>query len=186
MSLERWRWIPNALTFLRILLTAPFAAALMNASYRFALFIFLLAAVTDAFDGFLARHFNWRSRFGAVADPLADKALLIAAYLVLTITGIFPVWLFLLVLGRDLLIVCGALAYHYGVGHFDMQPSIPGKLNTLIQIVVVLMVIAFHAGLPMPAWALHTGILLVALSAVVSGAHYFLVWGLRAWRSERS
>jgi cardiolipin synthase len=185
VSLERWRWIPNALTFVRILLIAPFAAGLMNANYRLALVIFVFAAVTDAFDGFLARHFNWRSRFGAVADPLADKALLITAYLVLTITGVFPVWLFLLVLGRDLLIVCGALAYHYGVGRFDIQPSIPGKLNTFIQIVVVLAIIIFLAGLPMPGWVLDSGILLVALSAVFSGSHYCMVWGIRAWRTRR-
>ncbi|HTN32789.1 MAG TPA: CDP-alcohol phosphatidyltransferase family protein [Marinobacter sp.] len=185
MSLERWRWIPNALTFMRILLIAPFAGALMNASYRVALAIFLLAALTDACDGFLARYFNWRSRFGAVADPLADKALLITAYLVLTVTGVFPLWLFLLVLGRDLFIVCGALAYHYRVGQFDIQPSIPGKLNTLIQIVVILAVIILLADLPMASRVLDWGVLLVALSAIFSGLHYFLVWGLRAWRARR-
>jgi cardiolipin synthase len=185
VSLERWRWIPNALTFLRILLIAPFAGALMNASYRLALFIFLLAAVTDACDGFLARYFNWRSRFGAIADPLADKALLVTAYLVLTITSVFPLWLFLLVLGRDLFIVCGALAYHYLVGRFNIQPSVPGKLNTFVQIVVILAVIILLADFPMPGWVLHTGILLVALSAIFSGGHYFLVWGVRAWRARR-
>ena len=186
MSLERWRWIPNALTFLRILLIAPFASGLLTENYRLALLIFIVAAATDAFDGFLARHFNWRSRFGAVADPLADKALLLTAYLMLTLTGVLPVWLFLLVLGRDLLIVGGALAYHYGIGRFDMQPSLPGKLNTFIQILVVLAIIVLLAGLPMQPWVLEAGVLLVALSAIVSGGHYLLVWGLRAWRARRS
>lgn len=186
MSLERWRWIPNALTFLRILLIAPFASGLYTENYRLALLIFVVAAATDAFDGFLARHFNWRSRFGAVADPLADKALLLTAYLMLTLTNVLPVWLFALVLGRDLLIVGGALAYHYGIGRFDMQPSLPGKMNTFIQILVVLAIIVLLADLPMQSWVIEAGVLLVAVSAVFSGGHYVLVWGLRAWRARRS
>ncbi|QSP94225.1 CDP-alcohol phosphatidyltransferase family protein [Marinobacter salinisoli] len=186
MSLQSWRWIPNALTFVRILLIAPFAGALLAEDYRLALLIFMVAAATDGCDGFLARHFNWRSRFGAIADPLADKALLLTAYLMLTLTGVLPVWLFGLVLGRDLLIVSGALAYHYGIGPFDMQPSLPGKLNTFIQILVVLAIVVLLADLPMQPWVLDFGILLVAGSAVFSGVHYVLVWGLRAWRASRS
>ena len=182
---HRWRWIPNALTFLRILLIAPFAAALMAKEYRFALVIFFLASATDAFDGFLARHYNWRTRLGAIADPLADKALLITTYLMLAITGVLPAWLFWLVLGRDLLIVCGGLAFHYGVGRFEMQPSLPGKLNTLIQILVALAIIILLAELPMQPWVMDVGILLVAASAIFSGAHYIGVWSLRAWRAKR-
>ena len=182
---HRWRWIPNALTFLRILLIAPFAAALMAKEYRFALVIFFLASATDAFDGFLARHYNWRTRLGAIADPLADKALLITTYLMLVLTGVLPAWLFWLVLGRDLLIVCGGLAFHYGVGRFEMQPSLPGKLNTLIQILVALAIIILLADLPMQPWVMDVGILLVAASAIFSGAHYIGVWSLRAWRAKR-
>jgi len=182
---HRWRRIPNALTFLRILLIAPFAAALMAKEYRFALVIFFLASATDAFDGFLARHYNWRTRLGAIADPLADKALLITAYLMLVLTDVLPAWLFWLVLGRDLLIVCGGLAFHYGVGRFEMQPSLPGKLNTLIQILVALAIIILLADLPMQPWVMDVGILLVAASAIFSGAHYIGVWSLRAWRAKR-
>ncbi|MEX2473976.1 CDP-alcohol phosphatidyltransferase family protein [Marinobacter sp.] len=182
---ERWRWIPNALTFLRILLIIPFAAALLAAQYRLALGIFFVAAATDAIDGFLARQFNWKSRFGAIADPLADKALLITAYLVLTLTSVLPVWLFALVLGRDLLIVAGGLAFHYWVGRFEMEPSIPGKLNTLIQILVILAIIILLGGLLMPPWVLNAGIYLVAASAIFSGVHYLVVWSIRAWRVKR-
>ncbi len=182
---QRWRWIPNALTFLRILLIIPFALALLAESYRLALAVFFVAAITDGFDGYLARHFNWRTRLGAIADPLADKALLITAYLMLTLTGVLPVWLFLLVLGRDLLIVVGGLAFHYGIGKFDMEPSIPGKFNTLIQIVVALAIIVLLAGLPMQGWVLEAGIWLVAVSAIISGGHYTAVWGCRAWRAKK-
>ncbi|WP_166264884.1 CDP-alcohol phosphatidyltransferase family protein [Marinobacter caseinilyticus] len=182
---EQWRWIPNALTFLRVLLIIPFAMALLEAQYRLALLVFFAAALTDGFDGFLARQFNWRSRLGAIADPLADKALLITAYLMLTWTGVLPGWLFLVVLGRDLLIVVGGLAFHYGVGRFELQPSLLGKLNTLIQIVVVLAIVMLLAGLPMKPWVLPLGIDLVAVSAIVSGLHYVITWTGRAWRSKQ-
>lgn len=184
MRSHAWRWIPNALTFVRILLIAPFARALLVQEYRLALLIFAVASVTDGLDGFLARHFNWRSRFGAVVDPLADKALLITAYLVLTYTSVLPLWLFALIVGRDLLIVGGALVYHYSIGRFEMEPSIPGKLNTLVQIVVILGIIVILAGLPVqPIW-LDIGIWLVAVSTVFSGGHYIVVWGKRAWRAR--
>ncbi|MDN6318237.1 MAG: CDP-alcohol phosphatidyltransferase family protein [Marinobacter sp.] len=186
MKSHAWRWIPNALTFVRILLIAPFAKALLVQEYRLALLIFAVASVTDGLDGFLARHFNWRSRFGAVADPLADKALLVTAYLVLTYTSVLPVWLFALVLGRDLMIVGGGLVYHYCIGRFDMEPSVPGKLNTLVQVLVILGVIVILAGLPVqPAW-LDAGIWLVAVSTVLSGGHYIVIWSAKAWRARQS
>lgn len=186
MRSQQWRWIPNALTFLRIVLIIPFAGALLDGEYRFALVIFVVAALTDAIDGFLARSFGWKSRLGAIADPLADKALLITTYLMLTITGVLPVWLFVLVLGRDLIIVCGGLAFHYGVGRFEMEPSIPGKMNTFIQILAALAIIILMAGLSMESWILTASIWIVAVSAVFSGCHYILVWGVRAWRAKRS
>ncbi|MDX1635774.1 MAG: CDP-alcohol phosphatidyltransferase family protein [Marinobacter sp.] len=185
MTSDQWRWIPNALTLLRILLILPFAMALLEAQYRLALLVFAVAALSDGFDGFLARYFGWHSRLGAIADPLADKALLITAYLVLTVTGVFPTWLFALVLGRDLVIVAGALAYHYFVNRFEMQPSWLGKFNTLIQILVVLAVIVLKAGLPMPPWVLTWGVDLVAVAAVVSGLHYVIVWTGRAWQARQ-
>lgn len=182
----QWWWIPNALTFLRVILIVPFAVFLWHGNYWPALIVFMVAAVSDAFDGFLARRFNWRSRLGAIADPLADKALLITAYLMLTLTGVFPVWLFALVLGRDLLIVIGGLAYHYGVGRFEMQPSLLGKLNTLVQILVVLAVIVMLSECPGQGWIKETGILLVAASTVASGIHYVVVWSTRAWRAKQN
>lgn len=183
--MERWRWIPNALTFLRLVLIVPFALALLAGHYRTALLVFFVAAISDGFDGLLARQFNWHSRLGAIADPLADKALLITAYMMLTWSEVLPVWLFAVVLGRDLLIVMGALAFHFLIGRFEMQPSVPGKFNTLIQILVVLAIIILQAGLPMPPWIMTVGIDLVVVSALASGLHYLVVWTGRAWRSRQ-
>jgi cardiolipin synthase len=184
--LHHWRWIPNALTFLRIALIAPFAMELHAGSYPMALIIFISAAVTDGVDGYLARRFDWRSRFGAIADPLADKALLITAYLMLALGEVFPLWLFLLVLGRDLLIVCGALIFHYGIGRFEMAPSLLGKFNTAIQILAVLLAMLLQVITTVPPWINLALIWMVAAFTVLSGAHYLLAWSLRAWRARLS
>lgn len=182
---SRFNWIPNALTFLRFVLIVPFAVCLYHQQYRLALFVFVVAALSDGVDGFLARQFDWRSRLGAIADPLADKALLITAYFILTLTGVLPVWLFILVLGRDLIIVVGGLAFHYLIGQFEMTPSLLGKLNTLVQVLVILAIIILLAGWPMPPQALEWGIWLVAIVAALSGLHYAVVWTRRAWLASR-
>lgn len=183
MTSPQWRWIPNALTFLRLALVFPFAWLLWREDYCRALAVFVVAALSDGLDGFLARRFSWHSDTGALVDPLADKALLVTSFLMLTLTSVLPLWLFLVVLFRDLLIVSGALIYRCRAGRFEMQPSIPGKLNTLIQILVVVVAIAIQAGAPALPWVLQAGVMLVALSAVFSGAHYTLVWGRKLWRA---
>ncbi|MFC4258756.1 CDP-alcohol phosphatidyltransferase family protein [Marinobacter lacisalsi] len=184
--LNRWRWIPNGLTLLRILLVLPFAWSLANDHYRSALVLFFVAAATDGLDGLLARMFGWKSRLGAIADPLADKLLLVVAYLMLSVTGVLPIWLFLLVLGRDLVIVAGGLVFHRLIGPFDVQPSILGKLNTLVQILAVLAVMLAEAGFPLPARTHDIAVATVAGMAVISGVHYVGLWGLRALRSRPS
>jgi cardiolipin synthase len=171
---------------MRIALIAPFALELHKGSYPMALLIFSVAGVTDGVDGYLARRFDWRSRFGAIVDPLADKTLLVTAYLMLALGGIFPLWLFLLVLGRDLLIVFGALIFHYGIGRFEMAPSWLGKSNTAIQIFAVLLAMLLQVIAAVPPWISSVLVWIVALSAVLSGAHYLFAWSLRAWRARLS
>ena len=117
------RHLPNLISFLRIALVAPLIVLLLDADFEAALWIALAAGVSDALDGFLARHFGWRSRLGSLLDPAADKLLLVAAYLCLAQIGQVAWALALLVLARDAVIVLGALAYHHVVGKFDAQPS---------------------------------------------------------------
>tara|TARA_R110001599_G_scaffold54667_3_gene151793 strand:+ start:601 stop:1233 length:633 start_codon:yes stop_codon:yes gene_type:complete len=177
--------IPNILTVLRIILILPFAYAVYQSHYLNALVIFFIAGLSDGVDGFLARQFNWKSRFGAIADPLADKLLLTTAYVMLMWTGQLPLWLLLLILGRDLFIVLGALLYHYFVSHYEIKPSILGKACTLIQIVYVLTLIISLAGWPMPVWAIEYGLYLVAVITFVSGLHYLIVWAYKAYRYKQ-
>lgn len=174
--------IPNILTVMRIILIIPFAALMYQQEYGLALVVFFVAGVSDGVDGFLARHFNWKSRFGAIADPLADKLLLMTAYIVLALTEQIPYWLALVVLARDFVIVLGALIYHYCIHHYDIQPSIWGKACTMVQIVYGLAVILKLAAWPMPDVVVNEGMWLVLAITLLSGAHYLCVWSWRGWK----
>ncbi len=173
------------LTFLRIVLVIPFAASIYFESYRQALILFFVAGVSDGVDGFLARHFNWKSRFGEIADPLADKLLLATAYVMLTVMGHLPLWLTVLVFSRDIIIVASALIYHYWIGAYKMKPSVLGKLNTFLQILYVLMIIVSLAGIQIHQLALGYGAWAVAIIAVLSCTHYGMVWGRKAYRLKK-
>ena len=181
------RHLPNLITCVRIVLVAPLIVAVLGEDFRAALWIAAIAGLSDAIDGFLARHFGWRSRLGGWLDPLADKLLLVAAFLTLAQIGRIAWPLAWLVLARDLVIVTGALAYQRVVGDFDAQPSLLSKTNTLVQILYVLVVLfaacfAWHlAAMPL-AWP---AAWLVAALTIASGLDYLWRWGARARRVLR-
>lgn len=168
--------IPNLLTLMRLLLSVPISLLLLGERYSPALLLFFLAGLSDALDGFLARRFAWTSRLGSMLDPLADKLLLVTAYLCLALVQVLPWWLTALVLLRDLLILGGALCYRLLVGNLQLRPSWLGKASTVVQIVLVIAVL-LELG-PLPAFALVHGplVLLVAALALASGAHYVWHW----------
>ena len=178
--------IPNVLTIIRIILIVPFAVFVYEHQYLEALVVFFFAGLSDGVDGFLARQFNWKSRFGAIADPLADKLLLMIAYVMLAWTGQIPVWLVALILGRDLVIVCGALSYHFLISHYEIRPSWFGKACTMAQIIYVLVVIVKLAEIPMPDVVVSNGLWLVAGITLFSGLHYIGVWTWRGWHELKA
>lgn len=176
------RHLPNLITGLRILLVWPVYWLISTAEFKLALLLAAVAGISDAVDGFLAKHYGWESRLGGLLDPLADKLLLLAGFFALTMIGAIPVWFFVLVIGRDLLIVCGAVAYHNLIGAFDAQPSQLSKLTTVVQIMFVLEELLRLAWFPdIPG----RQILLLSSAALtlISGLHYVLIWSLRARRT---
>ena len=182
------RDIPNLITLLRILLVPPFLFALFKGAYLTALALFFVAGASDGLDGFLAKRYDWGSRFGSIMDPIADKLLLVAAFLALTWLTLIPLWLTLVVLGRDVLIVAGATAYHFWVGHYRLDPAGLSKINTLVQIVLVLTVIitAATGSTPLGGLITHWLIYLTFATTVMSGIHYVALWGHRAFVTRRS
>ena len=180
------RHIPNLITGLRVLLVAPFLWALLEERYSTALLLFVIAGVSDALDGFLAKYFGWTSELGGLLDPLADKLLLIGAILALGWLNELPGWLVALVILRDLLIVGGAVSYHLLVERFEAAPLMISKLNTLVQLMLVCAVIVHYGMIPLPE-ALLTGLIaLTALTTLWSGAAYIWQWSQRARSRRRS
>lgn len=170
---------------MRILLVAPVVYALASQQYILALVLFAIAGISDALDGFLAKHFHWQSRLGSILDPIADKLLLVASFATLTWLGLLPVWLLWIVLVRDVIIVVGGLAYHYRFGQFELTPLWSSKINTTLQILLVFLVIVQQQWWSDLQVAVTVGIWLVLASVINSGAEYVLIWGRRAWQQNR-
>ncbi|EMR12836.1 CDP-diacylglycerol--glycerol-3-phosphate 3-phosphatidyltransferase [Methylophaga lonarensis MPL] len=174
--------IPNLISVMRILLVIPVVMALLDEQFALALLLFAVAGVSDGLDGFLAKQFQWQSRLGSILDPLADKLLLMASFTSLTILGFIPWWLLLAVIARDVIIVTGGLAYHYLIGRFELMPLWSSKINTFLQIALVLLVIIQQQWFPGLEILVTAGIWLVLASVINSGSEYIIVWGLKAWR----
>ena len=178
------RDIPNLLSAMRMTLAVPSALLLLNELYSAALLIFLVAGLSDALDGYLAKRFSWRSRLGSILDPLADKILLVTNYIVLGWLGWLPLWLITAVIARDVIVVSGALAYHARVGRFEMAPTMASKMNTAVQIVLVVAVVASLGFMSIPAWLVNGLIYAVLVTTLWSGADYVWTWGTQAYRAR--
>ncbi len=171
--------VPNLLTVSRIVAAPILILMLKDRDYGLALAVFLLAGLSDALDGWIAKRFGHTSRFGAILDPVADKILLMTSYVMLMILDHLPFWLVLTVVFRDLLIVGGYLVYTSMVGPVQMHPSRISKFNTLMQIVLILAVLVQEAA----GW--HSRLLIevlmyaVLITTVASGVHYVWVWGVQ-------
>ena len=178
-----WRHLPNMISMLRIALVVPVAWMMTEHRYGTALWLALIAGLSDALDGWMARQFGWRSRLGAFLDPAADKLLLMTSYLVLAIMHRLPWWLALLVLGRDLVILGGALGYRLLIGPFTAQPRRLAKMCTLVQILCILLELLRSSVFP----DLHVEAVqwLVAVLTLASGIDYVLHWAARARRIGR-
>ena len=114
--------LPNIISTLRIFLVVPTVYFLLHDQYSYALLLFVIAGLSDGLDGFLARRYGWTTRLGSFLDPLGDKLLMTATYFVLGWLGDLPVWLVAVVIGRDVVIVLGALAYRLLVQDISMKP----------------------------------------------------------------
>ncbi len=168
--------IPNLITIGRLVLVPLIVWLMISGQSGAAFVVFILAGVSDAVDGFLARTFNLRSTLGSYLDPLADKALLVSIYIALAVLGEVPLWVAILVVSRDLFIV-GAVVLSWMLDQpMEMRPLIISKLNTVVQIVlaaVVLGDLALGAGLTMPRLVL---VYLVGILTVASATVYLVDW----------
>lgn len=177
------RHLPNIITALRIVLVMPLAWALLEHNFDLALLLVTVAGASDALDGFLAKHYGWVSTLGSVLDPIADKLLLVVTFLSLGYLALVPSWLVVAVLGRDIVIVTGAVTYYVLIGRYDMAPTLLSKLNTLVQIVLVFGIVLAQVFDFPRMWMIEIGVWLVLATTILSGAHYVWTWGRSAWRA---
>jgi cardiolipin synthase (CMP-forming) len=175
-----WRHLPNAISMLRVVLVAPICWLLLHRNWSSALLLVAVAGVSDGVDGFLARHYGWQSQLGGILDAIADKLLLVCCFVILAWLGEAPVWLALIVCGRDLVIASGGVLWRVVIGRIDPHPSLLSKTCTLMQIVYLLSVLLALMHWPAPTSALFAW--LVALLCVASGLDYVIRWSRRAWR----
>jgi CDP-diacylglycerol--glycerol-3-phosphate 3-phosphatidyltransferase len=135
-----------------------------------AVIVFLVASVTDSLDGWVARRFGQRSRLGAVLDPIADKGLLLAAIITLSLskwTYAFPLWFPVLVIARDAVIVMGCVVLKHLNGDLEVRPSFWGKMATAFQMVAiawVMLQLPFHL----------YSVCVAGFFTLISGIGYFL------------
>jgi cardiolipin synthase len=180
------RDIPNLITVFRFFLVPPVVWLLLNDRFAAALVVFGVAGASDGIDGYLAKRFNWSSHLGALLDPLADKLLLVCSFVTLGFLGLIPYWLVALVILRDLVIVAGAVSYHYFVEHLVAEPSWASKLNTVTQILLVLAVMFAHGIRELPALWIEILLYSVMVTTIWSGIGYVWTWGRRALHKRES
>ncbi len=173
--------VPNFLTIIRMVLIPVFVSLLFYQRFGWALGCFVFAGLTDGLDGLLARRFDQKSQLGTILDPIADKLLLVTAFVVLSLPSIFPqpmprhlpvpFWVTAAVISRDVFIVVGAAAINIVTGFRRFRPSWIGKTNTVIQILAVILILV-AAFVPFLRGYLPTVYTIVFAGAVFSGLHY--------------
>ncbi len=179
--------LPNLLTVIRILMVPAFVGAFMLEAYPLSLLFFIAAGLTDGLDGFLARTMGQRSKLGALIDPLADKLLLLSAFICLGLQAWIPLWLLLLVIAREIFIICGFLILH--VSGIDVRVRLKAtwdsKLNTLAQILLVLTVMSAQLfAVPLLEASSLVLIYLAGGLALFSGGRYLLL-GIELLRASK-
>jgi cardiolipin synthase (CMP-forming) len=168
--------IPNLITLGRILLVPIVVWAIASGTMWIAFVLFVVAGVSDAVDGFLAKRFGMTTELGAYLDPLADKALIVSIYLSLGINEAIPRWLVILVVSRDILIVGGIMLSWVMGNPLKIKPLLVSKLNTVAQILFACVVLG-SLGFDIEADTLTNGLMaLVASLTLLSVAAYVVEW----------
>ena len=176
--------VANLLTIGRMVLVPVFILLVVSNQPGWALGVFAAAGVSDALDGFVARRFDQGTLLGAILDPLADKLLMTAALVVLslpdhpasfpdfTLLNRFHILLTILTISRDVLIVLIALVIHLATGLTRFPPTLYGKITTVIQVVTVCAMLLYNT-LGIHSTRLVPGLVTLALAATLfSGFHY--------------
>ncbi len=168
--------LPNLITVARLLMVPLVIMMILDGLWLPAFFVFALAGLSDAVDGYLARRFAMASDLGAYLDPIADKALIVSIYVTLALVGAVPSWLVILVVSRDVMIVT-AVVLSWMLGRpLPIAPFSVSKLNTLAQLLFAALLLGSRAFGFEPGLAIGIGSGVVALLTLASMAAYLAFW----------
>ncbi len=168
--------LPNLITVGRLFLVPAIIWFISDGSFIAAFIVFVIAGISDAVDGFIARQYNLRSKLGTYLDPIADKALLVSIYLSLTFIDQLAGWLAVLVASRDIFIIGGVILAWILDRPIEVKPLVISKINTAAQIMFAALVLgdlAFHTGLGDVRAAL---VWVVGVLTVASATAYLMDW----------
>jgi cardiolipin synthase len=169
--------LANLITLGRLLAVPLVVWLILAGDIETTLWVFIAAGVSDAIDGYVAKHFNQRTELGALLDPIADKALIVSLFVTLGLAGHIPTWLVILVVFRDLLIVGGFLLSTAISQPMPWQPLMVSKINTTLQLVLLAAVLAQFAFAFDDRGTIQALIYLVGATTVLSGTFYLIRWG---------
>ena len=175
--------IPNILTVLRLLSVYPLIIFILEEQFFLALGIFFLAGISDFLDGFLARKFSWQSRFGQIADPVADKTLVVATIISLGSIDLIENWFMFMVLGRDLFIIVGVVLANYLISDYQVAPNYLGKLNTAILLLLVGIILIDAVGFLVTDSVIYWISILFIFTNTLSLIVYFIDPGIKILRN---
>lgn len=168
--------LPNLITIGRLILVPLVILMIVNQRWQAAFAIFVIAGISDAIDGFLAKRFGMASELGGYLDPIADKALIVSIYITLAMVGAIPTWLVILVVSRDLMIVSAVILSWVMARPLAMAPFVVSKLNTAAQLIFAAVVLGSSAFGIDPGPAREVGQLAVAVLTLGSMAAYLAFW----------
>jgi len=168
--------VPNVITLVRLALVPVLAYCAAVEAYGAAAVVFMAAALSDLLDGYVARRFQVVSKLGALLDPVADKLNMLVATVALAWQELVPIWLAVAIIGRDVVVASGAIAYRLVHGSLTIKPTFMGKANTFLEFAVLFVVFAVAANWIAGGSWLTMLFVLVLATVVASGLQYVLVW----------
>lgn len=166
---------------MRIALVWPVANAIVQEDYGLALLLFVVAAVSDGLDGYLAKRFGWTSELGKVIDPLADKLLLVTVFVTSAWHDLVPWWIAAAAISRDIMIALGALIFRLWFGPLKGRPTIISKINTLFQLGYIAAVMLVAAVGILPQGIVDALGYIMVVTTILSGGDYLYQFTKRAW-----
>jgi len=178
--------IPNLISLGR-LLAVPFTVWLIvRGQLMPAFWVFVLAGLSDAADGYIAKRFNLRTVIGGYLDPIADKALLVSVFITLGYANYLDSWVVILAVFRDALIVCGALLIQFLFQSFTVQPLVSSKINTALQFTLVALALGLNGYAVDAGPTIEAMTYLVGATTLWSGISYLVLWSRRVAAMEPS